>query len=96
MHFCFSQLPGVSGEMCNQQNLSHKIHTTMSVLFVSQQIERDLKMQEANGVITWDRDEPRLVQICNFCICLHVTRTKRFVGYMSLVQTQKQEILGTV
>ena len=52
MHFCFSQLPGVSGEMCNQHNLSHKTHTTMSVLFVSQQIERDLKMREANGVIT--------------------------------------------
>ena len=96
MHFCFSQLPGVSGEMCNQHNLSHKIHTTMSVLFASQQIERDLKMREANGIITWDRDEPRLVQICNFFICLHVTRTKRFVGYMRSVQTQKQEILGTV
>ena len=96
MHFCFPQLPVVSGEMCNQHNLSHKIHTTVSVLFVSQKIERDLKMREANGVITGDRDEPRLVQICNFCICLHVIRTKRFVGYMRPVQTQKQEILGTV
>ena len=52
MHFCFSQLPGVSSEICNQHNLSHKIPTTMSLPFVSQQIERDLKMREANGVIT--------------------------------------------
>jgi len=52
MHFCFPQLPDVSGEMCNQHNLSHKIHTTVSVLFVSQKIERDLKMREAKGVIT--------------------------------------------
>ena len=49
MHFCFPQLPGVSGEMCNQHNLSHKIHTTVSVLFVSQKIERDLKMREAKA-----------------------------------------------
>ena len=49
MHFCFPQLPGVSGEMRNQHNLSHKIHMTVSVVFVSQKTECDLKMPEAKG-----------------------------------------------
>ena len=53
MHFCFPQFPGVSGEMCNQHKVSHRIHRTLSVaVFVSQKIERDLKMREAKGIIT--------------------------------------------
>ena len=35
------------GSLFSLQDLGHKIHTTVSPVFVSQKIERDLKMREA-------------------------------------------------
>ena len=48
------------------------------------------------GVIPWDRDELRPVQICNLCSRLDETGTKCLVDYMGPVQTLKQEILGAI
>ena len=41
------------------QNLSHTVHTTVSLVFVGQKIERDLKMREAKP--------PLVNQQCLFC-----------------------------